>query len=185
MENEERAFFNKDVARILGIGDSTVRKWCLELEKNGYNFVRGHKESRAFLQLDITALNYFQNLTKEGSYSLEQAAKIVVERFKDRRDSDIAASVPSNSERSPSVAETYLKQLVELQKEQIEQNRELLQKLSERDKIIEEQMRYISRMNEQAAAIEQENAQQLLVTHEDDSGKKKRLTERIRSLFKK
>lgn len=184
MENEEKAYWNKDVSRLLGIGDSTVRKWCLELEKNGYVFIRGHKESRAFLQLDITALSYFQNLTKEGSYSLEQAARIVVDRFKDRRDTDITASVPTTNERSGGAIEQYLKRLVELQEEQLETNKDLLEKLTARDLLIEEQMRYITRMNEQAATVEQERTQHMIDTADEKEVKKKGLTERIISLFK-
>lgn len=191
LEIDEKAYWNKDVSRLLGIADSTVRKWCLALERNGYTFIRGHKESRAFLKHDINALKHFQDLTKVGSFTIEQAAKIVVEQYSDRRDSDITASVPSTNERSESVAETYLKKLVELQqeqveinKEQIDINKELLKRLSERDKLIEEQLSYIARLNEQAATVEQERTQHMIDTAEEKEVKKKGLTERIISLFK-
>lgn len=184
LEIDEKAYWNKDVSRLLGIADSTVRKWCLALERNGYTFIRGHKESRAFLKHDINALKHFQDLTKVGSFTIEQAAKIVVEQYSDRRDSDITASVPSNNERSESVAESYLKKMVELQQEQVDVNKELLKRLSERDKLIEEQLIYIARLNGQAATVEQERTQHMIDTAEEKEVKKKGLTERIISLFK-
>lgn len=189
MDTNEKAYWNKDVARILGIGESTVRKWCLELEKNGYTFIRGHKDSRAFLQHDLNALSYFKDLTKVGSYTLEQAAEHVVARFNDRRDSDITGSVPDDNKRSVSSMEDDLKRLVELTeeqtkflKEQVEINKILLKKILERDQFIENQT---DRMNEEVAAIEHIETQHVNDIEEEKKSKKKRPIERIKSFFKK
>ncbi len=188
VQREEKAYWNKDVSRILEIGESTVRKWCLELEKNGYNFIRGHKDSRAFLQHDLNALAYFKDLTKVGNYSLEQAAKLVVERYKDRGGTDITASVPGENElpnRSLQEIENSLKELVELSKEHIDLNRTLLKKLEERDSIIESQSLYIKRMNEETATLQLQESKHVYAIEEEEEAKKKRTIERIKNFFKK
>lgn len=188
MSNDEKAYWNKDVSRILEIGESTVRKWCLELEKNGYTFIRGHKDSRAFLQHDLNALTFFKELTKVGSYTLEQAAKLVTERFKEREVSNITASVPGGNElsdRSLQEISDSLKELVILSTEQVEINKALLKKLEERDSVIESQMRYIQRMNEERTLLMAPETSSSPDTEEEEINKKKSPIERILSIFKK
>lgn len=191
MQTEEKAYWNKDISRILGIGESTVRKWCLELEKNGYKFNRGYKDSRAFLQHDINALTYFKDLTKVGSYTLEQAAILVVERYQDREVNDITVSVPEGEKRSLQAIEESMKKLVALTeehvmmaKEQKEINKILLKKLDERDSLIESQFRYIERLNEEQAATKLLEIQHENDTQEIEEAKKKSVIERIKNLFK-
>lgn len=191
MQTEEKAYWNKDVSRILGIGESTVRKWCLELEKNGYKFSRGYKDSRAFLQHDINALTYFKDLTKVGSYTLEQASILVVERYQDREVNDITVSVPEGDNRSLQAIEESMKKLVALTeehlmmaKEQKEINKILLKKLDERDSLIESQFRYIERLNEEQAATKLLELQHENDTREIEETKKKSAIERIKRFFK-
>lgn len=191
MQTEEKAYWNKDVSRILGIGESTVRKWCLELERNGYSFIRGYKDSRAFLQHDINALTYFKDLTKVGSYTLEQAAVLVVERFQDREVNDITVRVPEGDNRSLQAIEESMKKLVALTeehvmmaKEQVELNEILLKKLDERDSLIESQFRYIERLNEEQAATKLIETQHENDMQEIEEAKKKNLIERIKNFFK-
>lgn len=166
MGTEEKAYWNKEVAETLGIGESTLRKWCLELEKNGYSFVRGYKDSRAFLQYDLDALNYYRKLTKEGHYKMEQAAKIVVEKYGDRKEeNDRTASVPEEIERSESVLTESIRELLRISEEQknimseqLELNKELFKKLSERDYLIDQQQKQIDlilEMNDKVLLIEQ------------------------------
>lgn len=191
MQTEEKAYWNKDVSRILGIGESTVRKWCLELEKNGYKFNRGYKDSRAFLQHDINALTYFKDLTKVGSHTLEQAAILVVERYQDREVNNITVRVPEGENRSLQAIEESMKKLVTLTeehvmmaKEQKEINKILLKKLDERDSLIESQFRYIERLNEEQAATKLLEIQHENDTQEIEGAKKKSVIERIKNLFK-
>lgn len=192
MQNEEKAYWNKDVSRILGIGESTVRKWCLELEKNGYSFNRGYKDSRAFLQHDINALTYFKDLTKVGSHTLEQAAILVVERYHDREGNNITAHVPEGNNRSLQAIEESMRKLIELSeerlmmaKEQAEINRILLKKIDERDSLIESQFRFIERLNEEQTATELIEIQHDSATQETEEAKKKRPIERFKNFFKR
>ena len=80
-EKIEKAYTPKEVFTTLDIGDSTLRKWCLSLEKNGYEFIRNEKNSRIYVEGDLVVLRrFFQNLVKENM-PLDNAAKLVVDRF--------------------------------------------------------------------------------------------------------
>jgi len=52
----EGAFGTKEVSEMLKVGDSTLRKWCIALEKEGYTFTKGVRNSRAFIKKDIVVL---------------------------------------------------------------------------------------------------------------------------------
>lgn len=43
-----QTFWGSEVAKNLGIGSSTLRKYCLALEEVGYPFERGNNNSRVF-----------------------------------------------------------------------------------------------------------------------------------------
>ena len=62
---QEKAYSPKEVFTTLGIGDSTLRKWCIALEKNGYGFIRNDKNSRVYVEGDLVVLRHFQNLVNK------------------------------------------------------------------------------------------------------------------------
>lgn len=76
------AFLTKEVAEMLSISESYLRKWCLELEKHEYIFVKvrdpkSNREYRTFTSKDIKALKQFQTLMKDAGYNKADAAKTV------------------------------------------------------------------------------------------------------------
>ncbi|MCU5109847.1 DUF3967 domain-containing protein [Bacillus cereus] len=76
------AFLTKEVAEILSISESYLRKWCLELEKHEYTFIKvrdpkSNREYRTFTSKDIKALKQFQTLMKDAGYNKVDAAKTV------------------------------------------------------------------------------------------------------------
>lgn len=80
MSENERAYWNHEVAEQLDIGTSTLRKWCLELEENEYVFTKGEQESRAFLKRDIDILMHMKNEIRNKKKSLKDGAKIALEK---------------------------------------------------------------------------------------------------------
>src|SRR3954469_22243964 len=80
-EQIEKAYSPKEMFTTLDIGDSTLRKWCLALEKNGYVFIRNDKNNRLYVESDLVVLRHFQNLIKQHNMQLDNAAKAVVDRF--------------------------------------------------------------------------------------------------------
>jgi hypothetical protein len=125
----ERAYWNHEVAEYLDIGESTLRKWCMELEKNGYEFTKGVMESRAFTDEDLVSLNHFKQLTKAKKHTKEQAAKAVVQKFQGKGGKDRETAFPMENIRS----------IENMLREVLQQNEKLLKRLDEieeREKMI-------------------------------------------------
>jgi len=91
----EKAFWTKEVAETLQIGASTLRKWCLALENEGYEFVKGAKKSRAFLEKDIVLLRRMKALIHGAGIKVETAIKIALS---DDKDNEIEGIVLEDSE---------------------------------------------------------------------------------------
>lgn len=138
----EQAYWSDEVSELLGIGSSTLRKWCLALEQQGYNIVRGRNNSRAFVDKDIIVLRRMKDLIQEKSVTLEIAANIVVASIEPN---DRTTSVP-DEEREHSSLPTVnievrmLEQILEFQRGQEEFNRALVQKLEEQNILFREQI---------------------------------------------
>jgi hypothetical protein len=93
----------------------------MELEKNGYTFIRGAMDSRAFTDHDMAALNYFKQLYKANKHTREQAAKLVAEKFSRKGDIDRTTNIPMENIRS----------LENMLKEVLQQNEQLLKRLDQ------------------------------------------------------
>jgi hypothetical protein len=76
-----KAYWTREVAESLGISDSYLRKWCLELEKNGYKFLKvkdgKNRDNRAFTEHDVIALRKFQSLLGQPNVTKAHAAQII------------------------------------------------------------------------------------------------------------
>jgi transposase-like protein len=77
----EKAYWNNEVAKRLEISDSTLRRWCIQLESKGYTFIKGENDSRAFTVHDLEALTLFKQLVKVERKTKETASEKVVERY--------------------------------------------------------------------------------------------------------
>jgi hypothetical protein len=165
LEQTEKAYWNHEIAKVLGIGESTLRKWCIELEKNGYEFVKGAKDSRAFLEHDLQALTYFKQLTKTDKCPKEQAAQIVVEKFNRTSENGRTLPVPAENTQSLQQFEEKLNQLLEQSKRQEEFNKALLLKLEQQENYIKESLERRDKLllesirstQEQVAAAQEES----------------------------
>lgn len=163
LDDIQKAYFTHDVARILDVGESTLRKYCIELEKNGYIFIKGSMDSRAFTDHDLAALNYFIQLYKSKKHTREQAAALVVEKFSREGGNEGTTPIPKGESRSMDNLERMVEQLLEHTKKQEEFNKALLQRLEiqenyiretleKRDQLLLENIR--SAQEEKAAALE-------------------------------
>lgn len=74
----QAVYSSSDVAVTLKIQESTLRKYCLILERNGYGFLKNENGHRAFFDADSIVLKKFIELKKGSDMTLEQAAKSVV-----------------------------------------------------------------------------------------------------------
>lgn len=74
----QKAYWPREVADLLDISESTLRKYCLILEEKGYKFLRGDNNRRAYLDRDVIALRKFMELSQNKNITLEDAAVAVV-----------------------------------------------------------------------------------------------------------
>src|SRR5699024_7337439 len=96
--NFEKAYTSSEMAQILDIGTSTLRKWCLSLEENGYQFSKDDYQRRFFIDRDIVALKHFKQLVQTGKMPLSKASNVVVPKFKDDAFSTSTPSVLDENE---------------------------------------------------------------------------------------
>lgn len=105
-------FFAKHVAQELGTSTNTLRRWALELEKEGYIFSRNNKGKdghRIFFQHDVNALATFRDLVDQLQ-DYQEAAKIVVARGEEVHNDEITPSVNEENEHAQPVKVTFTEQ---------------------------------------------------------------------------
>jgi hypothetical protein len=180
MEYNEKAYTTKEISTTLSIGDSTLRKWCIALEKNRFNFIRNDANKRLFVDHDLVILRHFQTLVQDNNMPLDNAAMVVVDRFGKGAFEVGTGIVPHQKEeeqRDLMRSNEVLKELQEhikrqndfiLQQEQF--NKELISRLEKQQNYIEE------RLNERDRALvdtvrEMQETRKLIAATQEESKK--------------
>jgi DNA-binding transcriptional MerR regulator len=76
----EKNFTTKDIARMVGIAEPTVRKYSAYLENAAYIFEKDSSGARIFSHRDAMAIQHVKTLRDKTKISVEQAASIVVSK---------------------------------------------------------------------------------------------------------
>ncbi|MFE4047041.1 MULTISPECIES: hypothetical protein [unclassified Priestia] len=77
----------EEMAKRLNTTSSNIRKWCIELEKQGYEFVKDTRRKRYYSSTDQTLLSNLKYAIQEKKLPLEIAAMTVVKGFDRKRSS--------------------------------------------------------------------------------------------------
>jgi hypothetical protein len=144
-EATEKAYSPKEMSVTLDIGDSTLRKWCLALEKNGYKFFRNEQDKRIFVEADLVILRHFQNLVKQHNMQLDNAAMLVVDRFGKGAfevSTDIVLAEKEEEQRDLMRSNEVIEKLMSHIEKQEQFNRELIDRLDKQEKYIEESLNH-------------------------------------------
>lgn len=64
-----------DIARKLGVGTSTLRKYAAAMEEKGYRFVRAANQSRMFSQRDMERFRLLKTALRENNLLLSEAVE--------------------------------------------------------------------------------------------------------------
>lgn len=155
MKQIQAVYGSSDIADVLHIQESTLRKYCLLLEKSGYEFLKNEQGHRAFFDQDIIGLRKMMSLKNDADMTLEEAAKSVVAW---KNGHDIAVS-DTEEERYNVLMETFKA----FQEHQYHFNQELLQeirsqqayiehRLEERDRLLLQSMRETLEVRKEIAA---------------------------------
>lgn len=70
-------YFAKDVSLQLDMNPSTLRRWCIELEKAGYTFTRNEHNQRIFYERDFNAFRKLKDLLNKN-LSMDNAVHAVI-----------------------------------------------------------------------------------------------------------
>lgn len=143
MQEIEKTYSTKEVSLTLGIGASTLRKWCLALEENGYKFDRAENNKRLFVERDLVALRYFQKLVQGENFPLGNAAKVIASKYENETSESRTPSVLPQTEeeqRSFKRSDELVQHLIERIEKQEQFNKELLERLDQQHKYINERL---------------------------------------------
>ena len=150
----EKAYWNNEVAERLGMGKSTLRRWCLELEKQGYTFTKGEQDSRAFLEQDVLILEKIKKLQGEGNKLESAIGQVLSEK-------EQASLTPMNTPRSLeldfSTEREKLKQelLQEIKQDLLSTEQRILERLEKRDQLLIQHVREIQETKRMIAAAQE------------------------------
>lgn len=149
MEQMEKTYWTKEISTILGIGTSTLRKWCILLEKRGYQFARDDYDRRAYTKADLVILERLRSLIKENQMPLNMAADFILSSpTVEDRDSltvqeitlDKRSLTRSNDERYASLM-SKINELVLHKNQQNVFNQALFERLENQEELLENAIR--------------------------------------------
>ncbi|MGH0709247.1 DUF3967 domain-containing protein [Bacillus paranthracis] len=131
-DSSQSIYISKDVAMMLKIQESTLRKYCIMLEEHGYKFHKNEHGHRGFLDNDVITLRKLIEIKSHPDMTLKQACGAVMTwvRKKDvsEVDTDVITEGTQHDERYNEL------------KEMIQQQNELLKNMAKK---LDDQQRYI------------------------------------------
>jgi len=169
----ELGFFSKDVALRLDINASTLRQWCLAMEKEGYEFHKNDKDQRIFYDRDINTLFELKNLI-DKTRNREDAIKTIVSSQKAVDNAEKMLSVNENERDNITISKKDLEDLIQSAVEKaIEKEREAMFQVfeSKMNDTIEKRDRYLVQQLNQS--MEQTRLQIAAAAQEEDNKKPK------------
>ncbi|WP_129731441.1 DUF3967 domain-containing protein [Ectobacillus funiculus] len=138
----DRVYSPTDIQELLGIDSSTLRKYAILLEKNGYHFLKNERGHRGYFDKDVITLRKLLEFSKQPDMTLERSAKAVMTWVSEE---DITVSVPTEAPLQPT-DERYndmIERLIRLEEHNKRQeafNQELLHQLQKQQQYIQESL---------------------------------------------
>jgi len=128
-EETQKSYWAKDIAELLDITTSNLRRWSIDLENEGYCFYRDEHNRRAYLEKDIMPLKKLKEFLS-NNMSKNDAIKAVVSMFP--QDDNGVFTIPVNEDEIR-LSKRELKEIVqEAIKEAIDEEREAMFQVFER-----------------------------------------------------
>lgn len=130
---------SKYVSANLDISDSTLRKYCLQLERAGYIIHKNPKGQRGFFEQDIVALRKLMEFKNNTDMTLEQASNAVVAWSKGIAVTDVVTQESRYNVRYDVMAndlKSLREELEAYRNEDKEFKKELLHRMDQRDQAL-------------------------------------------------
>lgn len=157
--NIGKEYGTKDIANMVDIAESTVRKYAQALEKAGYKFIKNENGFRIYTDNDVFVFNEVKNLSKKNAMPVERIAKMIVfnqkQKIRDEAESDTLEKIQSNQQESSDIAQydnrfnklmdqldklNMIEDIVKELQEIKEVNRQLTERVQEQEKFIKESL---------------------------------------------
>lgn len=132
----QAVYGSSDIADVLQIQESTLRKYCLLLEKSGYEFLKNEQGHRAFFDNDVIVLRKMIALKNDTDMTLEEAVKSVMAW---RKGADITVR---DTEEKQYIARynDLMKEFKSFQEQQMKFNKELIREIRSQQEYIENRL---------------------------------------------
>lgn len=174
---DEFGSYAREVAALLDINTNTLRRWAIELEKEGYIFERNDKDQRIYYKRDILALKYLKQLSSEKG-PISNAFKKVADQHTRNRTLEETLGVHGNQGNNQgqnsvqiSITKEELQSLIEQSVEKaVEKEREAMFKAFEAkmDSVIESRDRHLVQQLNQS--LEQKKLEIASAAEEEKKG---------------
>lgn len=167
--NDKKPYWSKEIADMLGIGTSTLRKWCLILERNGYRFLRDEHDRRAYTEHDAIALRKLKDLTEHRGMTLDNASIVVIETLNRDKSQTVTLSATPGTKRANERHDEIMAKLESVIEEQKAFNKVLLDRLNQQQEYIDERLNKRDELLMKTLREELETRKQLAAASEEKS----------------
>ncbi|EMI11253.1 hypothetical protein [Anoxybacillus gonensis] len=164
-----------DVCTLLGIKESTLRKYALILQDAGYKFHVNEKGQRGYFEKDVIVLKRFLEIKQSRDMTLEQAAESVMAWI---QQSNISVSVTEKKQESDRYNDD-IKSLKEMITQQNELLKEFMIRLDQQQKYIEESLKKRDELLMQSLKESMETRKMIAAAKEEDEKKQKGFWSRL------
>ncbi|CAM4353071.1 DNA-binding protein [Bacillus manliponensis] len=162
--NSQQIYSSKDVATLLQIQESTLRKYCILLEEHKYHFHKNEQGRRGFYDKDVITLKKLIEIKSHPDMTLKQACDAVMTWVNTNDVTDTDTAVTTENEQHDARYDE-LKSMIEQQNELLRQmavkmdgqQRYIEESLNRRDQLLLESIRDMQ--EEKRALIEAAAAQ--------------------------
>ncbi|TKI43430.1 DUF3967 domain-containing protein [Bacillus mycoides] len=134
--SSQAVYISKDVATMLKIQESTLRKYCIMLEEQGYHFHKNEHGHRGFMDNDVITLRKLIEIKSHPDMTLKQACNAIMTWVKEKDMSEVDTDVITGNEQHD---ERY-KELKEMIQQQNEMLKQMAVKMDEQQRYIDERL---------------------------------------------
>lgn len=141
MDNKKEMIYSPgELAQLLKVKESTLRKYSLVLQKEGYNFYKNDKGHRAYFDKDVIVFRKFIDFSKSPDMTLERSANAVM-AWVNSQDVSHSDTTDITEKERYNISYNELLQSFNSYKDQQEKfNQELLNKLQQQHEYIEKRL---------------------------------------------
>lgn len=150
--HQQKAYWANDIAELLDVSTSSLRKWSIDLEKGGYRFYRDEHNRRAYMEKDIMPLKKLKEFLK-NKMSMDDAVNAVVSMFS--QDEYRSMTIPVNDDEQR-LSMRHFNELKELilndQQERQREKEEMMEYFKNRDELLTTSLRQLMEQKKELAA---------------------------------